>query len=214
MEPFPEIRFLGCTPLSRACSVERQHSMRLAIITRPPTTPEQRARAPLTNSTAARHSDSFAWRSRTQEFYVHIFSAGLGLADGIENVASRNTSEAIEAVLFLLRRYAVVDDERGVALLLDGERLSTAFLEASPALASTDGTYGVRDHFRHGEARFEERDPGKSLSYSASRSPPRTSVSACSRRTGRSRWTGTRGRLPVFTKAARARARLAVGQRG
>ncbi len=57
-------------------------------------------------------------------FVVHIFSAQRGLAEGIEQLA-QTFHEPIESLLFYFCGYAVVSDDRGPALLLDGERLSS-----------------------------------------------------------------------------------------
>jgi tetratricopeptide (TPR) repeat protein len=61
-------------------------------------------------------------------FYVHLFGAQRGLAEGIEQLVG-GVSEPIEALLFYFSGYAVVSDERGPALLLDGERLGTLSLK-------------------------------------------------------------------------------------
>ncbi|HEV8245760.1 MAG TPA: hypothetical protein VGP93_08325, partial [Polyangiaceae bacterium] len=61
-------------------------------------------------------------------FTVHIFSAERGLAEGIEQLA-QTLKEPIEALFFYFCGYAVASDERGPALLLDGERLSSLSLK-------------------------------------------------------------------------------------
>src|SRR5215470_9938144 len=57
-------------------------------------------------------------------YVVHAFRAERGLAEALEQVL-REASEPIESLLFYFSGYAVVSDERGPALLLDGERLAT-----------------------------------------------------------------------------------------
>ncbi len=57
-------------------------------------------------------------------FVVHIFSAQRGLAEAIEQLA-QTFREPVEELLFYFCGYAVVSDERGPALLLDGERLGS-----------------------------------------------------------------------------------------
>jgi hypothetical protein len=128
--------------------------MRLAIIAASDY-PQNGELAPLTN--VAAQLDLLGQRLAEQDagFYVHIFSAERGLAEGIENVIA-NATEPIDAVLFYFAGYAVVDDERGVALLLDGERLSTLSLkrvrrllqQAAPtafAILDTVSAFAVRD---------------------------------------------------------------------
>src|SRR5262245_5033105 len=61
-------------------------------------------------------------------FHVHLFAAQRGLAEGIEQLVA-GLSEPIEALLFYFSGYAVVSDERGPALLLDGDRLGTLSLK-------------------------------------------------------------------------------------
>jgi hypothetical protein len=57
-------------------------------------------------------------------FTVHAFRAERGLAEAVEQVLGE-ASEPIDSLLFFFSGYAVVNDERGPALLLDGERLAT-----------------------------------------------------------------------------------------
>ena len=57
-------------------------------------------------------------------FTVHAFRAERGLAEALEQVLAE-AEEPIESLLFFFSGYAVVSDERGPALLLDGERLGT-----------------------------------------------------------------------------------------
>ena len=61
-------------------------------------------------------------------FVVHSFRAERGLAEAVEQVLSEAT-EPVEEFLFFFAGYAVVNDERGPALLLDGERLSAYSLK-------------------------------------------------------------------------------------
>jgi hypothetical protein len=131
--------------------------MRLAIIAASDY-PQNSELAPLTN--VAAQLDLLGQRLAEQDagFYVHIFSAERGLADGIENVVA-NASEPIEAVLFYFAGYAVVDDERGVALLLDGERLSTLSLKRVRRLLqqAAPTAFAIFDTV----SAFEERDPNE-----------------------------------------------------
>jgi hypothetical protein len=63
--------------------------------------------------------------SETDASYtVHAFRAERGLAEALEQVLA-NAPEPVEALLFYFSGYAVVADERGPALLLDGERLAS-----------------------------------------------------------------------------------------
>ncbi|HEX5102096.1 MAG TPA: hypothetical protein VFV94_21450 [Polyangiaceae bacterium] len=57
-------------------------------------------------------------------YTVHAFRAERGLAEALEQVLA-NAPEPVEALLFYFSGYAVVSDERGPALLLDGERLAS-----------------------------------------------------------------------------------------
>ena len=57
-------------------------------------------------------------------YAVHAFRAERGLAEALEQVLSE-ASEPVESLLFYFSGYALVSDERGPALLLDGERLGT-----------------------------------------------------------------------------------------
>src|SRR4051812_36262703 len=57
-------------------------------------------------------------------YTVQAFRAERGLAEAIEQVLAE-APEPVEALLFFFSGYAVVNDERGPALLLDGERLAT-----------------------------------------------------------------------------------------
>lgn len=57
-------------------------------------------------------------------YTVQAFRAERGLAEAIEQVLAQ-APEPVEALLFFFSGYAVVNDERGPALLLDGERLAT-----------------------------------------------------------------------------------------
>jgi hypothetical protein len=57
-------------------------------------------------------------------YTVHAFRAERGLAEALEQVLTE-APEPVEALLFYFSGYALVADERGPALLLDGERLAT-----------------------------------------------------------------------------------------
>jgi len=57
-------------------------------------------------------------------YTVHAFRAERGLAEALEQVLAE-APEPVEALLFYFSGYALVADERGPALLLDGERLAT-----------------------------------------------------------------------------------------
>jgi len=57
-------------------------------------------------------------------FSVHAFNALRGLAEGIEQLID-SIGEPIETLLFYFSGYALLSDERGPALLLDGERIGT-----------------------------------------------------------------------------------------
>jgi len=57
-------------------------------------------------------------------FTVHAFRAERGLAEAVEQVLG-DAGEPVESLLFFFSGYALVADERGPALLLDGERLAT-----------------------------------------------------------------------------------------
>jgi len=57
-------------------------------------------------------------------YTVHAFRAERGLAEALEQVLSE-APEPVEALFFYFSGYALVTDERGPALLLDGERLAT-----------------------------------------------------------------------------------------
>lgn len=57
-------------------------------------------------------------------FIVHAFRAERGLAEAVEQVLGE-PDEPVDSLLFFFSGYAVVSDERGPALLLDGERLAT-----------------------------------------------------------------------------------------
>jgi hypothetical protein len=57
-------------------------------------------------------------------FTVHAFRAERGLAEAVEQVLDE-VGAPVESLLFFFSGYAVVSDERGPALLLDGERLGT-----------------------------------------------------------------------------------------
>lgn len=61
-------------------------------------------------------------------FSVHAFGALRGLAEGIEQLIEAQT-EPIETLLFYFSGYALLSDERGPALLLDGERVGTLTLK-------------------------------------------------------------------------------------
>jgi hypothetical protein len=61
-------------------------------------------------------------------FVVHSFRAERGLAEAVEQVLTEAT-EPVDEFLFFFAGYAVVNDERGPALLLDGERLSAYSLK-------------------------------------------------------------------------------------
>jgi tetratricopeptide (TPR) repeat protein len=61
-------------------------------------------------------------------FRVHVFDAERGLVEAVEQLLA-GISEPIEALLFYFAGYAVVSEERGAALLLDGERLRTLSLK-------------------------------------------------------------------------------------
>jgi hypothetical protein len=57
-------------------------------------------------------------------YTVQAFRAERGLAEAVEQVLAE-VSEPVESLLFFFSGYAVVNDERGPALVLDGERLAT-----------------------------------------------------------------------------------------
>jgi hypothetical protein len=57
-------------------------------------------------------------------YTVHAFRAERGLAEALEQVLAE-APEPVEALLLYFSGYALVADERGPALLLDGERLAT-----------------------------------------------------------------------------------------
>ncbi|HTQ04606.1 MAG TPA: hypothetical protein VMI54_12150 [Polyangiaceae bacterium] len=57
-------------------------------------------------------------------FTVHAFRAERGLAEAVEQVLGES-EQPVESLLFFFSGYALVSDERGPALLLDGERLGT-----------------------------------------------------------------------------------------
>ena len=57
-------------------------------------------------------------------YVVQAFRAERGLAEAIEHVLA-SAGEPVESLLFYFSGYAMVADERGPALLLDGERLGT-----------------------------------------------------------------------------------------
>ena len=57
-------------------------------------------------------------------FTVHAFRAERGLAEAVEQVLAE-AAEPVESLLFFFSGYALISDERGPALLLDGERLGT-----------------------------------------------------------------------------------------
>jgi hypothetical protein len=57
-------------------------------------------------------------------YVVKAFRAERGLSEALEQVLAA-ASEPVESLLFYFSGYAVVGDERGPALLLDGERLGT-----------------------------------------------------------------------------------------
>jgi hypothetical protein len=61
-------------------------------------------------------------------FVVHSFRAERGLAEAVDQVLSE-ASEPVDEFLFYFAGYAVLNDERGPALLLDGERLSAFSLK-------------------------------------------------------------------------------------
>ncbi|HEX6277902.1 MAG TPA: hypothetical protein VFZ53_32890 [Polyangiaceae bacterium] len=61
-------------------------------------------------------------------FVVHSFRAERGLPEAVDQVLAE-VSEPIDELLFYFSGYAVLNDERGPALLLDGERLSAFSLK-------------------------------------------------------------------------------------
>ncbi len=61
-------------------------------------------------------------------FSVHAFSALRGLAEGIEQLID-SLGEPVETLLFYFSGYALMSEERGPALLLDGERIGTFSLK-------------------------------------------------------------------------------------
>ncbi|HVR21449.1 MAG TPA: hypothetical protein VMS65_17165 [Polyangiaceae bacterium] len=61
-------------------------------------------------------------------FVVHSFRAERGLAEAVDQVLAE-TREPVDELLFYFSGYAVLNDERGPALLLDGERLSAFSLK-------------------------------------------------------------------------------------
>jgi hypothetical protein len=61
-------------------------------------------------------------------FVVHSFRAERGLAEAVDQVLDEVT-EPVDELFFYFSGYAVLNDERGPALLLDGERLSAFSLK-------------------------------------------------------------------------------------
>ena len=61
-------------------------------------------------------------------FVVHSFRAERGLPEAVDQVLAE-ASEPVDELLFYFAGYAVLNDERGPALLLDGERLSAFSLK-------------------------------------------------------------------------------------
>jgi hypothetical protein len=61
-------------------------------------------------------------------FIVHSFRAERGLAEAVDQVLAE-ASGPVDELLFYFAGYAVLNDERGPALLLDGERLSAFSLK-------------------------------------------------------------------------------------
>ncbi len=61
-------------------------------------------------------------------FIVHSFRAERGLAEAVDQVLAE-AGEPVDELLFYFAGYAVLNDERGPALLLDGERLSAYSLK-------------------------------------------------------------------------------------
>ena len=97
------------------------------------------------------HVDGLAQRLTEPDagYTVYVSAAERGLAEQVEQLmADASQSEPIEALLFYFAGYAVVSDERGPALLLDGERLSTLSLRRLRRL---------RERARSGE---RDRDQG------------------------------------------------------
>jgi tetratricopeptide (TPR) repeat protein len=61
-------------------------------------------------------------------FTVHAFSALRGLPEGIEHLIE-SLGQPIETLIFYFSGYALLSEERGPALLLDGERIGTLSLK-------------------------------------------------------------------------------------
>jgi len=61
-------------------------------------------------------------------FVVHAFPALRGLPEGIEQLIE-SLGEPLETLVFYFSGYALLSEERGPALLLDGERISTLSLK-------------------------------------------------------------------------------------
>src|SRR5690606_35962560 len=56
-------------------------------------------------------------------FAVHAFSAQRGLAEGVEDLV-RSLGRRPDSLVFYFWGYAVISQERGAALLLDGQKVS------------------------------------------------------------------------------------------
>jgi tetratricopeptide (TPR) repeat protein len=106
------------------------------------------------------HIDGLAQRLTEPDagYAVYVLPAERGLAEQVEQLmADASQSGPIEALLFYFAGYAVVSDERGPALLLDGERLSTLSLRRLRRLVSQNApsSFIVLDTV----SAFQERHP-------------------------------------------------------
>lgn len=101
-------------------------SMRLAIVAA--STYRECAQLPILPS-AEVDIEALGWRLAEPDagWTVHAFTAARGLAEGMEQLLASFT-EPLESVLFAFSGYALLSEERGPALLLDGERLGTLTL--------------------------------------------------------------------------------------
>jgi hypothetical protein len=75
-------------------------------------------------------------------FTVHAFRAERGLAEACEQVLA-DVNEPIESLLFLFSGFVIVNDERGPALLLDGDRLATFSLKRLKRLLAERARRGL-----------------------------------------------------------------------
>src|ERR1041384_7573850 len=92
--------------------------------------------------------DPFGRRLSEQDagFTVHAFDAERGLPEGIE-VLAQNVGGRVRSLVFYFWGYALLSEERGPALLLDGTRLSPSRLGGRRRLPpdSADGSRVVID---------------------------------------------------------------------